>query len=93
MPMQGNSVNPIAQPAAEGKAVVARVWVLKGGKPVPITFMRGLQNARYAEVVGGDLKDGDQIIVGATESQNGTQAAQNPFGPQRMMMGGGGRGR
>jgi len=89
--VQGNSVNPIAQPATSGKAVVARVWMLKGGKPVPIAFMRGLQNSRYAEVMGGDLKDGDQIIVGAVESQNGSQAAQNPFGPQRMMMGGGQR--
>ncbi len=93
MLMQGNSVNPIAQPAAEGKAVVARVWVLKSGKPVPVTIMRGLQNSRYAEVLSGDIKDGDQIIIGAIESQNGSQTAQNPFGPQRMMMGGGPRGR
>ncbi len=89
-PAQGSTINPLAQPAVQVKATHGRVWVLRNGKPAPIAITKGIQNARYVEVMQGDLKPGDQIIVGALESQNGPQSAQNPFGPQRM---GGPRGR
>jgi len=67
----------------------ARVWVLEKGKPKPIPILRGLMNTQYAEVVRGEVKEGDEVIIGAI---NNTQVAtQNPFQPQRMPGGGGGR--
>ncbi len=89
-PAQETSINPLAQPPIQVAAARARVWVLRDGKPAPIAITKGVQNERYVEVMQGDLKPGEQVIVGALESQNGGQAAQNPFGPRRM---GGPRGR
>jgi hypothetical protein len=41
-----------------------------------------------------DLKEGDEIIVGTLNGTIASGAQQsNPFGPQRMTMGGGGGGR
>ena len=85
----GTSVNPIAQPPVQVHASRGRIWVLRNGKPVAVPITKGIQNARYVEVMQGDIKPGDEVIVGALETQS-SQSAQNPFGPQRM--GGGPRG-
>lgn len=71
----------------------SRVWVLEGGTPKPVMVTRGLQNTRYVEILESDLKEGDEIIIGAsggTQQPNGTQSQQNPFQQPRM---GGGPGR
>ena len=58
----------------------------------------GVTDSINTEVVGGDLKEGDQIILGEA-SANAPAAgedAKNPFAPQfrgRGGGGGGGRGR
>ncbi len=70
----------------------ARVWVLHDAKPVARGMRRGLQDSRYVEVVRSDLKEGDDVIIGivsATTPASGT--TPNPFAPQRMPGGSGGR--
>lgn len=70
----------------------AKVWVTEDGKLKGISIVRGLMNTQYVEVVEGQLKEGDQVIIGALNAQ--TQVAsgtQNPF-QQRMPGGGGGGG-
>lgn len=86
------SVNPLAQPPADVQQVKGLVWKLSNGKPTPVTVLEGLQDSRYVEITEGDLKPGDEVIVGALEPQGGGSESQNPFGP-RMMMGRGPRGR
>jgi HlyD family secretion protein len=73
-----------------------RVWVLDSAKQLkPITVRTGLNDQRYVEIVGGELKEGDEIVIG---SAGGTLAGgptqSNPF-QQRVLMapGGGGGGR
>ena len=39
------------------------VWVLTGGKPVRVAVTLGLDDDSYTEIVGGDLKVGDQVIL------------------------------
>jgi HlyD family secretion protein len=39
------------------------VWVLRNGKPVPVSIKTGLDDDTYTEVLGG-LKAGDQVVVG-----------------------------
>jgi HlyD family secretion protein len=74
--------------------VRARVWIMEDGKPKPISIGRGLMNTQYVEIVEGELKEGGQVIIGAIGAQTATgQTTQNPFAPQRMPGGGGGRGR
>ncbi len=51
-------------PGAPGGAQPARVWVLRGGKPIAITVRTGLDDGTYTEVVGGALRPGDPVIVG-----------------------------
>lgn len=68
-----------------------RVWVMRDGKPEPVPILRGIQNSQFVEVVEGDLKEGDEIIVGmvggqATQIRPGQST--NPFQPQTPMSGG-----
>jgi len=41
----------------------ALIWVLRGGKPVSVTVMPGLDDENFAEIVQGALAPGDQVIV------------------------------
>jgi HlyD family secretion protein len=67
-----------------------RVWVLRDGKPEAVRVIHGIQDSRYAVVLRSDLKEGDEVIVGATGGeQNNNNEMQNPFMPRF----GGGRGR
>jgi HlyD family secretion protein len=74
------------------KMVRARVWVMDAGKPKAISIARGLMNTQYVEVLRGELKEGDEVIIGATGGQtaSGSGGQSNPFQPR---MPGGGRGR
>ncbi len=71
---------------------VARVWVMEKGKTLKQLMLRtGLSDSRYIEVVGGDIKEGDEIIVGSMTADGATSQGQqsNPFAPRTP--GGGGR--
>ena len=55
----------------DGKRVV---YVLKNGVPVPVTVRLGATADAISQVVGGDLKEGDQIILNPPAP---TSSAQN----------------
>jgi len=40
-----------------------QVWVLAGGKPVPVAATLGLDDGSFTEIAGGELKVGDQVIL------------------------------
>jgi len=50
---------PAGQAAMPGNAV----YVLRDGKPVRVPVTVGLDDDTHAEIVGGDLKVGDQLII------------------------------
>jgi len=61
------------------------VWVLgEKGKPLSLPVKLGITDGVMSEVTGGDLKEGQQVIVGML-SENSSAATSQPFG-------GGGRG-
>jgi HlyD family secretion protein len=72
----------------------SKVWILRDGKElIPLRVAVGLNDSRFTELLGGELKEGDEIVIG---SQAGDMAGpgagqQNPFGPRPMGGGGGGR--
>ena len=70
------------------------IWVLTGTKTIEPRFVRaGLTNGRVTEVMGGDVHEGDIVIIGQNETGNGNrQPAATPFGQQPRPGGGGGRG-
>jgi HlyD family secretion protein len=41
-----------------------QVWVLRNGQPVSVPLDIGLDDDTYTEVRGGNLKPGDQVIIG-----------------------------
>ena len=50
----------------DGRAGIAgRVWILgPDGKPKPVTLTLGLSDGASTEVLRGELKEGQEVIVG-----------------------------
>ncbi|HET7832787.1 MAG TPA: efflux RND transporter periplasmic adaptor subunit [Gallionella sp.] len=66
-------------------AFSGKVYVLKEGKPAPVNVSLGITDGRNTEIVSGDLKAGDQVIVGtALPAANG--ASSSTASPMRMRM-------
>jgi HlyD family secretion protein len=73
-----------------------RLWVIDADKNLkPVVVEVGLSDLRFAEITGGDLKEGDDIIIGmmAAETASSSNQQNNPFAPRGMGPGGGGGGR
>lgn len=85
-------------PELRGKKVVklSRVWIMTAEKELKsLAVKTGLTDSRWVEVLGDQLKEGDEVIIGTTGGNNiaGAGGQTNPFGQQRVMiMGGGGSG-
>lgn len=61
--------------AAAGAGKAGRLWVLRDGKPVALAVVVGLDDENFTEIVKGDLKAGDPVIVSATSDSAGGLAA------------------
>ena len=76
---------------------MARIWVLDANKNMKSVMVQlGLNDNRYVELVGGDLKEGDEVVIGiqSAEAGSASNSTTNPFQPRPMGgTGGGGRGR
>jgi len=78
----------------EGRSTMTRIWILENGKQLnPITIRTGLNDNRFVEITSGELKEGDEVVLGTigAETAAGPMQQTNPF--QTRMPGGGGRGR
>ncbi len=42
----------------------SRLWTLRDGKPAAITVQLGLNDGAYTEIVKGDLRPGEELIIG-----------------------------
>ena len=52
-----------------------RVWVLRDGKPVRVAVTAGLDDETYTEIVKGELKAGDLVIVAEQRTTNNSKVA------------------
>jgi len=59
--------------SAGGATEQTKIWVLRDGKPVAIPIVVGLDDDSFAEIVKGDLKPDDRVIV--SEQRDTTQSA------------------
>ncbi len=56
-----------------------RVWVLDAaGAPQAVNIRLGISDGTYTELVSGELKIGDEVIVGAGENSRGAGRARPP---------------
>jgi HlyD family secretion protein len=55
------------------------VWVLENRKPKRISVALGISDGNYTELLTGDLKEGDEVIVEATGG--GKKSNTPPVGP------------
>jgi HlyD family secretion protein len=57
------------------------VWVLgEDGKPAAVPVTLGISDGATTEVTGGNLKEGQQVIVGSNSEGASSSAAAQPFG-------------
>jgi len=49
--------------------------VLRDGKPVRVVVTAGLDDDTYTEIVKGDLKAGDEVIIAEQRSNNDNKTA------------------
>jgi HlyD family secretion protein len=65
--------------AGGGEKKGPSVWVLVQGMPKRVSIMPGISDGNYTEIVSGDLKEGDKVIVESLKKGK-TQTA--PAGPR-----------
>jgi HlyD family secretion protein len=79
--------NMMGMPAASGqqaqRKTPPKVWALDQKGNLKVIFVRtGMTDPNYTEIVGGSLKEGDEVIVGLlTASSAATQQGNRPGGP------------
>lgn len=57
------------------------IYVLRGGRPEPVSIKTGLSDGTVTEVASGDLHEGDEVITEASAPGNGAPTS----GPQPRM--------
>jgi HlyD family secretion protein len=61
------------------------IYLLRGGVPTPITIHTGLSDGTITEIVDGDVKEGDEVIVEAQTTGAPTTTATGAGGAARSM--------
>jgi len=56
------------------------VYVLQGATLSPVNVTLGITDNRNTEIVGGELKVGDQVVIADTRSKAQTSSAKPPTG-------------
>jgi HlyD family secretion protein len=65
------------------EAVKRTVYVLEGGKPTPREVTTGITDGRVTEVIGGELEEGDNLIVSIAGQNANQQRGQGQGQGQR----------
>jgi HlyD family secretion protein len=93
-PTSGPSTNPTGKPRGSRRSQGV-VWVVAGPdlfKPIEVKL--GMTDGANTEVLGNDLNESMQVVVGDTPKEaEGTPGGTNPFAPQFRRSGGSSRGR
>jgi HlyD family secretion protein len=74
---KGNGAREVPKPREAGSQRVYRPG--RDGKPTPLSVKTGVTNGLFTELVGGDLKEGDDLIVGDA-SKPPTSPGGGPMG-------------
>ena len=67
-----------------GKGVQKRVWVLLPDEKLKSVYVKlGTNNLRYYELVDGDLKEGDNLVIGMMEEEQAYKSGAKGFNMYR----------
>ncbi len=74
-------------PAVAGQRKISRpagqqVYILKEGKPVPVPVKTGSTDDSYVEVIAGNLRQGEEVIVEQVLPKKKPSSAGGPMGPR-----------
>jgi HlyD family secretion protein len=85
MPAGTPTAAPMPTAAAVAPALTAvaatrqgQIWILKDGKPIRVALTLGLDDDSFTEILGGDLKPGDQVIVSEQAGGSGRSSVPLP---------------
>jgi HlyD family secretion protein len=59
-----------------------KVYVLENGKPKMVSVTLGITDNRNTEIIGGELKAGDQVVIGEAQADKPSSSGSRP--PMRM---------
>jgi HlyD family secretion protein len=73
-----------AKPSRRQDGPARKVYVLRQGKAVPVPVTLGITDNRHTAVVSGDIKAGDQVIVGDNTPEDDKRSSGGPGMRMRM---------
>jgi HlyD family secretion protein len=76
-PVDLRSTSTGDQPKKKRDAATGTLYVLDGGKLKPVTVTLGITDNRVTEILGGELKAGDKIVVGENQAAVDAPSAPN----------------
>lgn len=83
---QGGSFQEGAKDKPQHDTTSGRVYLLENGELKPVSVTLGITDNRYTEIVAGELKEGDRVVIGDTQaddkSKSTSSSASRP--PMRM---------
>lgn len=77
---QGSGAPAGSALATAGGRRRSQVWILRDGKPVAVQIETGLDDDTSTEVVAGELRAGDEIIVGERPAEAASRSGVPRFG-------------
>ena len=67
--------SPAGGPTERPKSRGTRVWTLREGRLHPVRITRGLDDGNFVEVLSGDLKPGDEVVIDQMKGGGGQRSA------------------
>ena len=55
-----------------------RIWLLRNGRPTAVPVVVGLDDDNFTEIVEGDIKPGDRVVVGEQSASTSTGQSRLP---------------
>ncbi|GJQ49939.1 putative RND multidrug efflux membrane fusion protein MexC [Candidatus Kuenenia stuttgartiensis] len=52
------------------------LWILKHGKPVMVMIKTGISDYDFTEIVGGEVKEGDEVVVAEITDKSAAKSSQ-----------------
>jgi HlyD family secretion protein len=80
VPDQALRFSPTGLGGAVGTVEAARVWALRDGEAVPVAVKTGLDDDTNAEILEGDIKEGDRLITGEQRDAASRNSRPRLFG-------------
>jgi HlyD family secretion protein len=79
-PEQRDKFSQLEAARASNPVIQARVWVIRpDGQPSPVDILAGISDGSFTEVVRGDLRPGQEVIIGTTQSSRRSSGGGRRF--------------